>query len=116
MNFDYTLQTVDGLKQLHLSGRLDSATSMALEKTINTLFESKQDRALIDFSGLSYISSAGLRLILVAAKRARQCGGRLILCGLAPTVREVFEISGFLKIMETAADSQEAAVALLQAA
>jgi len=53
MNFDYTLQTVDGLKQLHLSGRLDSATSMALEKTINTLFESKQDRALIDFSGLS---------------------------------------------------------------
>ena len=115
MNFDYTLQTVDGFKQLHLLGRLDSATSMALEKTINTLFESKQDRALIDFSGLSYISSAGLRLILVAAKRARQCGGRLILCGLAPTVREVFEISGFLKIMETA-DSQEAAVALLQTA
>jgi anti-anti-sigma factor len=56
-----------------------------------------------------------LRLILVAAKRARQCGGRLILCGLAPTVRDVFEISGFLKIVETA-DSQEAAVALLQTA
>ena len=115
MNFDYTLQTIDGLKQLHLRGRLDSATSMTLEKTINTLFESQQDRALIDFSALSYISSAGLRLILVAAKRARQCGGRLILCGLTPTVREVFEISGFLKIMETA-DSQQTAVALLQAA
>jgi len=115
MNFDYTLQTLDGIKQLHLQGRLDSATSMALEKTINTLFESNQERALIDFSGLSYISSAGLRLILVAAKRARQCGGKLILCNLAPTVREVFEISGFLKIMETA-DSQAAAIALLQAA
>jgi anti-anti-sigma factor len=72
-----------------------------LEKTINGLYQSADDKVLIDFSSLSYISSSGLRLILVAAKRARQVGGRLLLCELSPAVREVFEISGFLKIMET---------------
>ena len=101
MSFEFQLETVDGIQHLNLIGRLDSSTFLSLEKTINGLYQSGDDKVLIDFSSLSYISSSGLRLILVAAKRARQVGGRLLLCELSPAVREVFEISGFLKIMET---------------
>ena len=113
MSFDFQLETMDGVQQLTLIGRLDSATFIAMEKTIGSLFASANDRVLIDFSALSYISSAGLRLILVAAKRARLVGGRLILCGLTPSVREVFEISGFLKIMETEQSRELARKALM---
>ncbi len=58
----------------------------------------------MDLEQLAYISSAGLRVVLMAAKRAKQSGGRLLLCGLSPAVRELFEISGFLKILEVCAD------------
>lgn len=101
MSFEFQLETVDGIQHLNLIGGLDSSTFLSLEKTINGLYQSADDKVLIDFASLSYISSSGLRLILVAAKRARQVGGRLLLCELSPAVREVFEISGFLKIMET---------------
>ncbi len=107
MSFEFHLETTDRIQHLTLKGRLDSATYVTLEKTVNGLFQSADDRVLIDFSTLSYVSSAGLRLILVAAKRARQVGGRLILCGLSPSVRDVFEISGFLKIMETVESKAE---------
>jgi len=114
MSFEFELETTDGIQHLKLVGRLDTSTFLSLEKTINGLFQSAEDKVLIDFSSLSYISSSGLRLILVAAKRARQVGGRLLLCELSPAVRDVFEISGFLKIMETA-DTKAVAEAALQA-
>jgi anti-anti-sigma factor len=112
MSFKFQLDTHAGVQHLTLTGRLDSATFVTLEKTINGLFSSAGDRVLIDLSALSYISSAGLRLMVVAAKRARQVGGQLILCGLSPTVRDVFEISGFLKIMATTETKAEAVRAL----
>lgn len=61
-------------------------------------------RVVIDFAALDYISSAGLRVVLMTAKRAKQGKGTLVLCGLQPHVKEVFEISGFLKILEVAPD------------
>lgn len=62
----------------------------------------------MDLEQLAYISSAGLRVVLMAAKRARRSGGRLLLCCLSPAVRELFEISGFLKILDVCADRDEA--------
>ena len=112
MSFKFQLDTHAGVQHLTLTGHLDSATFVTLEKTINGLFSSAGDRVLMDLSALSYISSAGLRLMVVAAKRARQVGGQLILCGLSPTVRDVFEISGFLKIMATTETKAEAERAL----
>ena len=62
----------------------------------------------MDFAGIDYISSMGLRSVLMAAKRARQQTQRLILTGLQPHVREVFEISGFLSILEVAPSFDQA--------
>ena len=63
---------------------------------------------VLDFAALDYISSAGLRLVLVLAKRLKQERGRLVLCAMQPHVHEVFDISGFLAILDVQATRQEA--------
>ena len=55
-------------------------------------------RLAVDLSKLEYISSAGLRVLLVVAKKVQQAKGKVVLFGLAPNVREVFSISGFDQI------------------
>ena len=82
-----------------LTGRLDSSTSAQFEQYILTKV-SGQPRLIIDFSDLDYISSAGLRVLLLTAKKVKQGNGRLILCALKAHIREVFEISGFLSILD----------------
>jgi anti-anti-sigma factor len=112
MSLELKSATDNGVRLLHLSGRLDSATASDLEKSLADLYATENCRAVIDLTKLDYISSAGLRVLLMLAKRAKQTQGRLVLCGLSPQVREVFEISGFLKILETASDSSAALQAL----
>jgi anti-anti-sigma factor len=76
-------------------GRLDSATAPAFEQEFLRASATGLSRLLIDFSELTYISSAGLRVVLKAAKRMQSEGGRVALCALGPQVAEVFDISGF---------------------
>ena len=91
-----------GVAVIALKGRLDSANAGELEKGLGDLFTQPGQKAVVDMEKLDYISSAGLRVVLMLAKRARQTGGRLMLSCLSPSVKEVFEISGFLKIIEVA--------------
>jgi len=94
------------------SGRLDSTTAPTFEKALLAYFEGRPARVLVDFDELEYISSAGLRVILMAAKRAKQSGGGFVLCGLHENIREVFEISGFLSILNVS-DGRDEALARL---
>lgn len=94
-------------------GRLDSNTINAAEAEMFSYLEKGETRIVIDLSGLDYISSSGLRLVLMMGKRLSLKGGKLALCGLKPQIREVFEISGFISIitvLDTRAEA-EAAVA-----
>jgi len=78
-------------------GRLDTMTAIEAEKTLLPLV---QDGAVIaDLSEVGYVSSAGLRVLLKAAKLARSTGVRFALCGLQQAVFEVFEISGFNNVI-----------------
>ena len=108
MTFQSEIVETDGIQLISLSGRLDSATSNVFESSLQKLFENQGSLVTMNFSGLDYISSAGLRVILMVAKRAKQAKGRLVLVGLQPHVKEVFEISGFLKILEVVNDQAEA--------
>jgi len=69
-------------------------------------------RLAIDMSALQYISSAGLRVLLVVAKKVQQAKGKVVLFGLGPHVREVFSISGFDKIFSIQSDAAEAVAAV----
>ncbi len=92
-------QKVQDIVVLLPGGRLDSNTAEAFEQTVMGKIEGGESRLVIDFSELDYISSAGLRVLLMAAKRIKSEQGAMALCGLKSHIREVFEISGFLPIL-----------------
>jgi anti-anti-sigma factor len=90
---------------LRPAGRIDSSTAGAFERAVGEVFDAGSRRMVFDFSQIEYISSAGLRATLIAGKRMRTVqGGKLVLCSLAPQVREIFEISGFVAIFAICAD------------
>ncbi|OZI33066.1 anti-anti-sigma factor [Bordetella genomosp. 1] len=89
-------------------GQINSANAAAVETDLLAQVEKGERKIALDLGRLDYISSAGLRVVLVLAKRLKQGGGALVLCALQPHVREVFDISGFLAILnvtETRADA-----------
>jgi anti-sigma B factor antagonist len=93
------------------SGRLDSGSAGDLEAVLPARVR-EQDKVLLDLGEVAYVSSAGLRVLLLAAKAARSTGHRLVLCGLGPSVREVFDISGFTALFVLEADRDSALAAL----
>ena len=102
----------DGVAVVSVKGRLDVSSSPAF---IEAMQEGEEQPTVLEMSELEYLSSAGLRVILMAAKRATQTQGRLLLCQLQDNVREVLEISGFLKILDVHPDMQAARGALATA-
>ncbi|HWO99349.1 MAG TPA: STAS domain-containing protein [Methylococcus sp.] len=78
-----------------LSGRIDAAASRAFEEQALDWLQSGARDLVFDLSQVPYISSAGLRVFLLVAKKAREVGGSVKLCALTPAVSDVFEISGF---------------------
>ena len=93
---------------LVLNGRVDSIAAAVLDESLREGLGSHGEPLLVDFAGIDYICSMGLRSVLMAAKRARQHSQRLVLAGLQPNVRDVFEISGFLEILDVAPTVGEA--------
>ncbi len=90
------------------AGQINSANAAELESSLLEWVEEGEYRWVLDMSGVEYISSAGLRVVLLLAKRLKQKAGHLVLCGLQPHVLEVFDISGFLSILDVA-ESRDAA-------
>lgn len=95
-----------------LSGRLDAAGAPATEAELSGALGLVAPRLVIDLTGIDYISSAGLRVLLVVAKKVQQANGKVVLFGLGDNVREVFEISGFDTIFSIAADLKAAIAAI----
>ena len=108
MSFEHQTSVEQGVHLICLKGRIDSASAQSFEQAIQPLFSEPGSRVAMDFTQLDYISSAGLRVVLMAAKRARQSAGHLMLCALPPHVHEVFEISGFMRIIDTQPSRTEA--------
>jgi len=81
-------------------GRLDGLGSPGLEHKVDALLAAGVRRLVFDCSRLDYVSSAGLRVFLVSAKKLKGAGGKATFAALTPTVHEVFELSGFLNVLE----------------
>lgn len=81
------------------TGRLDTTTAAAAEKALLALLVDGVDSINMDLSELDYVSSAGLRVLLVVAKAAKAKGGKLILLAPKPAILEVIKISGFDRII-----------------
>lgn len=90
------------------TGRIDASNAAACEQDLLTLMDKQGPSAIIDLSGLTYISSAGLRVLLVGAKSARAKGGKAVICSAPATIAEVLKMSGFDKVLPLLADSATA--------
>jgi anti-anti-sigma factor len=94
------------------AGNLDSNTSPEAQAAIDGILARGAKKVVVDFSALDYISSAGLRVLLGAAKKLSGPGSALRLFGLNETVREVFQISGFSTILPVVATEADALAGL----
>lgn len=84
-----------------LPSRLDAANAATVEEQILATISTNQPDVLIcDFSQTTYISSAGLRVVLMAAKKMRQNGGSLQLHHLQDSVADVFKLAGMHTILD----------------
>ena len=93
-------------------GRVDGSNVGVLESVIKEQLDAGEQTLVFDFGGLNYISSAGLRVLLVTARQAQAEGGRALFCGLAEHIAHVFEISGFTNVLTICQSRSEALAAL----
>ncbi len=101
-------EQVDEVTALSVKGRIDSTTAPAFGQRLESVVTAPAGRLVVDFRELEYISSAGFRVLLVAAKRADEAGSRLVLCGLSGKVRQLFDLGGFLDLFAIAASRDDA--------
>jgi anti-sigma B factor antagonist len=88
-------ETVDGVVVVTLFGELDSRTAPIVQDKLMDL-PSPEARVLLEMSGVNYISSAGLRALLMLYRRMANSDGRVALVGLTESIRDVMTVTGFL--------------------
>jgi anti-anti-sigma factor len=108
MSMEMTEERFGKALVLRPSGRLDGTTAADFERTLLARLDPPPTRLLLDLAELDYVSSAGLRAILVAAKRGKSVGCGLAVCRAKDHIREVFEVSGFASVVSLHETLQEA--------
>ena len=93
---------------LAIAGSIDFATSKDVEHAVDAAIDGGSRRLVFDLREVGYVSSAGLRTILAAAKKAKSAGGGAAVFGLQAGVEEVFTISGFGKLVPIGSSATEA--------
>jgi anti-sigma B factor antagonist len=91
-----------------LAGRFDAQSAGQVDAGLQARFQEGVKKLVVDMGQVEYVSSAGLRVLLAAAKKTNALGGRLVLCGLQPYVLEVFEVAGFTSIFQINSDTASA--------
>ncbi|HCT93517.1 MAG: hypothetical protein A2X19_01525 [Bacteroidetes bacterium GWE2_39_28] len=81
-----------------IEGRIDTTNFNEFEALIEDLLKDKTSKITLDCSKLNYISSSGLRIFLIMQKKMMSTKGVLILKNMQPSIKEVFDISGFSTI------------------
>lgn len=82
-----------------VNGRMDAVTAPEFEKTVCLWIDEGEKCFVVDLGALEYISSAGLRSLLIIAKKLKSINGKILLAAMEESVKEVFEISGFNSII-----------------
>jgi anti-sigma B factor antagonist len=93
-------------------GRIDSSSLEVLDEAFRQAFSARAVALLVDMGKVEYISSGGLRSLLLALKEMKKCEGSMALCCLSPSVSKVFKLSGFNTIFDIIPGREEAVVKL----
>jgi anti-anti-sigma factor len=90
----------EGSIVLFIKGRLDAVTAGELEAKFTDLLQNESENIIVSMDALEYISSAGLRVILLVAKKLHALGRKIGFAALSGNVKDVFDISGFYALFE----------------
>ncbi len=93
---------------LEVTGRIDSVTADAFDERIARLLASEPKLFVLDFANVAFLSSAGIRVLMLAAKKTRASGVRLALCSLPGNINQIFVISGIVPIFSIFPDRASA--------
>ena len=88
---------------IQVEGRIDHTTAKSFEDALSSHVAAcigGDKKLLLDFSGVTFISSAGLRVLMISAKQCRKQNGKMVLAALQPVIQEVFQISRFDTLFE----------------
>ena len=101
-------KTVDGVEIVALSGRLDAANAPEVREQIRGLIHSGAGKVLIDLSGVKFLDSSGISVLVGAMKEASSKGGRVALLRVPPTVRSLLELTRLHRVFDTFEDESHA--------
>lgn len=95
-----SIEEIDGKYVATLQGEMDTPSAMEAEKVLKPLYTSDGKDVIIDCTGLEYIASSGLRILLGILKGAKADGSRVVLKGVNDDIKNVFKLTGFISIFE----------------
>jgi anti-sigma B factor antagonist len=104
---------LDNVTAVAVKGRVDSTNAEGLKERLSEIIRSGSSQLVIDLKDVIYISSAGFRTLLIAARAVEQASGRLVLCGIAGEVKRLFDIAAFTELF-TILPTRDEAVAVLR--
>ncbi len=108
---EFTVERQQTLLIVKVEGRLDGTNAQDFQSNLASTITDEDRAILLDFEALSYISSAGLRAVLITAKSLERRKADFAVCSLSPPLQEVFQISGFdriISVRESQADARAA--------
>jgi anti-sigma B factor antagonist len=97
-----------GILTLTVSGRIDADTTGAFSETIDRCIEAGNHKIVLDLSGVDYVTSVGLRALILGAKRLAPLGGKMVLCAPQERVLKLLELAGFTSIFKIAGNREQA--------
>lgn len=104
------VEQVDQGKYVVLTGEIDLSRSPALRQELLAIAKNQSGRLILDLSHVPYMDSSGVATLVETLQQLRKAGGRLVLCGLQPKVRSIFEIAR-LDMVFTIVDDKQTAMA-----
>ena len=102
-----TIDTQGDRRTVVINGNLDSNTAPKLEAQLDV---TGVREIVVDFTECPYISSAGIRILLMAHRRMAATGGKFIARNLSPTVREVFDLTGISRVITITKTAREISI------
>ena len=106
------IKTEGDITVAYIVPRFDAYIANEVDSALRELITKGSKKIVCDFSQTDYVASAGLRVLLSAAKSLQKMGGQLVMASLKPYVYEVFEISGFTQLFKIFSSQNEARQAL----
>jgi anti-anti-sigma factor len=106
---EISLTEAEGYQLLSVSGRLDASSAPLLQARFEAALAPGKCSFVLDLHGVDYVSSGGLRVLLIMTKKVRSAGGGIVLAQLHPFVEDLMRMSGFQSLIAQAPSNEEAA-------